>query len=136
MKKNKPFFLVITGSSQDIYFLLLMTASKRKDSVGAVSPMSLHIFHLSQWAYSQSVKLLYLDLVAADLSTFADTQKTKQIILCGRRQEHVNLKGSSSLLQVPCHSYILLLATYCLQLKSTRAFSLGYSNCKALPDPY
>lgn len=59
------------------YLLLLMTASKRKDSVGVASPMSLHIFHLSQRVYSQRAKLLYLDLVAADLNSFAAIQNKK-----------------------------------------------------------
>lgn len=71
------------------YLLLLMTTSKRKESVGVASPMSLHIFHLSQWVYSQKAKLLYLDLVAADLNSFAAKQNTKWVIFCGERQEHV-----------------------------------------------
>lgn len=66
-----------------------MTASKRKDSVGVASPMSLHIFHLSQRVYSQRAKLLYLGLVAADLNSFAAIQNTKWVILCGERQEYV-----------------------------------------------
>lgn len=59
------------------YLLLLMTTSKRKESVGVASPMSLHIFHLSQWVYSQKAKLLYLDLVAVYLNSFAAKQNTE-----------------------------------------------------------
>lgn len=88
-----------------------MTDSKRKDSVGVASPMSLHIFHLSQWVYSQRVKLLYLDLLAADLNSFAAIQNTKRVILCAERQEHVK-----QLLAVQVASHIF---TYSPQIKLT-----------------
>lgn len=57
--------------------------------------MSLHIFHLSQQVSLKVLSYTYFDLVAANLNSFADTQKTKQVILCGQRQEHVNLQGST-----------------------------------------